>query len=160
MYSVHRLKLWNITKLLKVSDILYKCGKDMAERYDLHHWDNSHVKNWIIVALCAMKNKIYLVYDDKTPVATFQTRKVDRSYLFQKLATSPEFSGGGVGTFCLQKIEHFAEAENCKEIICEVYDKSEHARAFYEHRGYLVYGEMDTLKYKELRLRKELRETK
>lgn len=156
MYFVSKLKIWNIAKLLLVSNILYKCGKDMAAKYDLHHWDNSHVKNWIIVALCAMKNQIYLVYDNKIPVATFQARKINQSYLFQKLATSPEFSGKGIGTFCLNEIERLAESENCKEIICEVYDRSEHAKMFYKHKGYLVYGETDTLKYKELKLRKKL----
>lgn len=34
-----------------------------------------HIKNHIIVALCAMKNDIYLVHNEKTPVATFQTSK-------------------------------------------------------------------------------------
>jgi GNAT superfamily N-acetyltransferase len=128
----------------------------MAKRYNLHHWDNSHIKNWIIIALCAMKNRIYLVYADKTPVATFQTRKTGQSYLFQKLATSPEFAGGGIGTFCLNQIERLAKSENCKEVVCEVYDKSEHAKTFYQLKGYVVYGETDTLKYKELKLRKEL----
>lgn len=156
MYSVCKLKIWNIAGLLKVSDILYKCGKDMAAKYDLHHWDNPHIKNWVIVALCALKNDIYLVYADETPVATFQTRKINQSYLFQKLATSPKFAGGGIGTFCLNEIERLAESENCIEIICEVYDKSEHAKRFYEHKGYLAYGETDTLKYKELKFRKGL----
>lgn len=156
MYSVCKLKIWNIKKLLQVSNILYKCGKDMAEKFNLHHWDNSHFKNWIIVALCAMKNQIYLVYNDKIPVATFQTKKKGQSYLFQKLATSPEFSGQGIGTFCLNEIERLAKTEYCKKIICEVYDRSEHAKMFYGHKGYVVYEETDTLKYKELKLRKEL----
>lgn len=160
MYSVQRLKITSIRGLLKVSDILYKCGKDMAARYDLHHWDNPRVKNWIIVALCVLKNDVYLVFDDKTPVATFQTRKAGTSFLFQKLATSPEFAGGGVGSFCLQEIERLGKAEGCTEVICEVYDKSGHAKAFYEHKGYTVYGETDTLKYKELKLKKELQESK
>lgn len=156
MYSVHRVKIWNISGLLKVSNILYKCGKDMAEKYDLHHWDNSHVKNWIIVLICSLKNRIYLVRDGKMPLATFQTRKIEKSYLFSKLATSPDFAGKGIGGFCLNEIERLAKSEDCKEIICEVYDKSEHAKSFYEHKGYLVYGVKDTLKYKELKLRKEL----
>jgi len=156
LYSVCKLKIWNIVKLLKVSNILYQCGKDMAAKYDLHHWDNPHIKNWVIVALCVLKNQIYLVYDNQTPVATFQTRKVNQSYLFQKLATSPAFAGAGIGSFCLNEIEKLAKSENCTEIVCEVYAKSEHAKTFYEHKGYLVYGETNTLKYKELKLRKEL----
>ena len=156
MYSVCKLKIWNLAKLLKVSNILYKCGKDMAAKYDLHHWDNSHVKNWIIVALCVLKNDVYLVCNGQVPVATFQTRKIGESYLFQKLATSPGHAGKGIGAFCLGEIERLGKQENCKEIICEVYDLSEHAKRFYENRGYAVYGTTDTLKYKELRLKKEL----
>lgn len=156
MYSVHRLKIRSVTELFKVADILYKCGKDMAEKYDLHHWDNSHIKNLIIVVLCAMKNQIYLVSDKKTPVATFQTSKTGKSFLFQKLATVPDFSGGGIGSYCLTEIERLAKEHGCTEVICEVYDKSERAKSFYEHRGYTTYGATETLKYRELKLRKVL----
>lgn len=156
MYSIRKLKTHNILQLKEVSDILYECGKDMAEKYRLHHWDNSHFKNWIIVALCALKNNIYLVYNENMPVATFQTRKVERSFLFQKLATIPGFSGCGIGSYCLTQIEQLAKENNCTEVICEVYDKSEHAKTFYEHRGYTVCGVIETLKYKELKLRREL----
>ena len=156
MYSVRKLNIANLAGLLKVSGILYDCGKDMAAKYDLHHWNNSHIKNWIIVGLCALKNNIYLVFDGKTAIATFQTRKVKNSYLFQKLAISPEYSGKGIGSFCLEEIENLGRKANCSEAICEVYDKSEHAMGFYEHKGYVVYGEITTVKYKELMLRKEL----
>lgn len=156
MYRICKLSKCNFAGLKKVSDILYECGKDMAWKYDLHHWDNSHIKNHIIVALCAMKNDIYLVYNEKTPVATFQTRKTGQSFLFQKLATVPSFSRGGVGSYCLTEIERLAKDNGCTEVICEVYDKSEHAKSFYEHRDYAIYGETETLKYKELKLRKEL----
>lgn len=156
MYQVSKLSKVNIFGLKKVSDILYECGKDMVKKYDLHHWDNSHIKNHIIVALCAMKNDIYLVYSERTPVATFQTRKTGQAFLFQKLATTPDFSGGGVGSYCLTEIERLAKESGCTEVVCEVYDKSEHAKSFYEHRGYTTYGATETLKYKELKLRKEL----
>lgn len=156
MYSIRKLNICNISGLKKVSDILYKCGKDMAKKYDLHHWDNSHIKNWMIVALCALKNDIYLVYNEKTPVGTFQTRKTDKSLLFQKLATTPAFSGAGIGSYCLTQIERLAKENGCAAVICEVYDKSEQAKNFYEHRGYTIYGSTETLKYKELKMRKEL----
>lgn len=157
MYQIRKLSKCNITGLKKVSDILYECGKDMAKKYDLHHWDNSCIKNYIIVALCAIKNDIYLVYSEKTPVATFQTRKMEQSFLFQKLATTPAFSGRGIGGYCLTELERLARENGCTEVVCEVYDKSEHAKSFYEHRGYTTYGTTETLKYKELKLRKELR---
>lgn len=49
-----------------------------------------------------------------------------------------------------------AKADGCEEIICDVYDKSNHARLFYEHKGYVVCGEAGTLKYRTLKFRKEL----
>lgn len=156
MYSEIKLKIWNVGSLYKVADILYKCGKDMAVKYDLHHWDNSHLKNWLIVLMCALKNDIYLVFDNKTPVATFQIQKKESSLLFQKLATVPEFAGKGVGSFCLNKIEQIGRERGCSEIVCEVYDKSKHAIQFYEHKGYTVYGTVETLKYNELKMIKKL----
>lgn len=157
LYQVTKLSKFNIVGLKKVFDILYECGKDIAKKYDLHHWENSHIKNHIIVALCAMKNNIYLVYNKKTPVATFQTRKIEKSLLFQKLATAPAFQGRGIGSYCMTEIERLAREQGCSEVICEVYDKSEHAKSFYERRGYIHYGEIETLKYKEQKLRKIIR---
>ncbi|MBE6947770.1 MAG: GNAT family N-acetyltransferase [Ruminococcaceae bacterium] len=156
MYSVRKLGKWNLSGLKKVSDILYRCGKDMAKKDDLHHWDNPHIKNWVIVALCALKNHIYLVYDEKMPVATFQTRKMEQVLLFQKLATDPACSGKGIGSYCMTEIERLAKEAGCTEVACEVYDKSEHAKTFYLRRGYVVCGATETLKYTELKMRKEL----
>lgn len=157
MYTVKPINITNISGLLKVADILYKCGKDMSAKYDLHHWDNPRIKNWIIVFLCALKNEIYLVYCGEKCVATFQTRKKDDSLLFQKLATSPDYAGKGIGSFCLDAIEDIGRKSSCKKILCEVFDKSEHAKAFYEKRGYTAYGETTTLKYREIKLKKDLR---
>lgn len=156
MLTVCKVKKYNIPALKMVSDILYECGKHMAREYDLHHWDNSYIKNWLIVAMCALKNDIYLVYNQEMPAATFQTRKEENAFLFQKLATAPSFSGSGIGSFCITEIERLARECGCSEVICEVYDKSEHAIRFYEHRGYTVYGTAETLKYKELKFRKEV----
>lgn len=156
-YVVKRVRLWNAGKLFKVTDLLYRCGKDMAKKFDLHHWDNSRLKTFAIVCYCSLKNKIYAVFDgqEKTLIATFQTRKNKTAFLFQKLATLPEAAGKGVGSFCLSEIEKMARQAGCKEVVCEVYDKSEHAKVFYERRGYSVFGETKTLKYGELKLKKE-----
>lgn len=156
LYSARKISKFNIPALKKVSDILYECGKDMAAKYDLRHWDNSHVKNWLIVAMCALKHDIYLIYRDDIPVATFQTRKIGQSFRFQKLATSPKYAGGGIGSYCVNEIESIAKEKGCTEVICEVYDKSEHAKSFYEHRGFITCGATETLKYKELKMRKEI----
>lgn len=156
MYTVKKVNILNLVALSKVSNILYLCGKDMAERYDLHHWHNSKFKNALIVMICAMKNNIYLVFDGKNAIATFQTKKTENGLNFQKLATSPLFARKGVGSFCMETIENMAREQGCSKVCLEVYDKSNHAMSFYEHRGYSVCGRVNTLKYTEIKMEKVL----
>lgn len=62
VYKIKKVGLFDFSGQIRVNSILYNCGKDMAEKYDLHHWDNSHFKNFIIVVLCVLKNScIWLV---------------------------------------------------------------------------------------------------
>lgn len=156
MFRYQRVYIWNIPGLLKVLKILDRCGKDMAKKYNLHHWDNSFLKNVVIVGLCALKNKIWLVCEDEQAVATFQTKKTDSGFHLQKLGTNPEFAGKGVGSFCMQTIEQMACDEGCDRVYFEVYAASEHALRFYENRGYTCVGQTSTLKYTELRMEKNL----
>lgn len=51
-----RIFPWNIKKSLLLAKILNQCGKDMAQKYNLHHWDNSMVKSCVIVGLCFLRN--------------------------------------------------------------------------------------------------------
>ena len=123
--------------------------------YGLQHWNNSYLKTMLIVAICNIKNSIYLVCDElNKPVATFQTRIIDSSIEFQKLAVIPNFKGKGIGSFCLCKLEEMARIDNCNRLICEVYDKSEHAIQFYYRKGFSEYGVTETLKYREIKMEK------
>ena len=54
----------------------------------------------------------------------------------------------------MREIENIAKNLGLKTVVCEVYDKSLHAKEFYEKRGYSVYGTVDTLKYTELKMKK------
>ena len=56
----------------------------------------------------------------------------------------------------MKYIEMTAKERGLFRVTCEVYDKSEHAIKFYEHRGYRQYGTVGTLKYTELQMEKEL----
>ena len=116
MYKVKRIGIINLPGQIKVNKILFDCGKDMAKKYDLHHWDNSHLKNFIIVALCELKNTVYLVTEDEKPVATFQTKQVGKTMRFEKLACSPKHSGKGIGSFCKSYIEEMAKKEGCERV--------------------------------------------
>ena len=140
MYSVHKIEKWDVLKLFRVADILYQCGKHMSVEYNLHHWDNSYVKCLMIVFLHMLKNNVYLVYYEEHPIATFQIIQINQVILFQKLAVSPDFSGKGIGSYCLRYIEQLAAAKQCSEI----------------NRGYHDCEIVKSVKYRLLRLKKEL----
>ena len=156
VYKIKKVGLFDFSGQIRVNSILYNCGKDMAEKYDLHHWDNSHFKNFIIVVFCVLKNSVYLVSEEDNYVATFQTRKVGEMFRFEKLACLPEMSGKGIGMFCINTIEKMALKMSCKKVCMEVYAPSKHALDFYLHRGYKVCGNTKTLKYSEIRMEKVL----
>ena len=156
MYILKEVGKLNISKLNAVARILSACGKDMAEKYDLHHWDNLYIKTLLIVGLCNLKNKIYILFDDGKAVATFMTKQRGDALHFEKLGTLPSESGKGIGSFCMNKIEEIAKGANCKKVVMEVYEPSQHAISFYKHKGYEVTGMTDTLKYKELIMEKRI----
>jgi GNAT superfamily N-acetyltransferase len=156
MCKLQKIGLFNIVGQSKVNNILFECGKDMAQKYDLHHWDNSHLKNFIIVLLCELKNSVYLVVDENTAVATFQTKIEGNVLKFEKLATLPSASGKGIGSYCMNSIENLAKDAGCTKVCMEVYSPSQHAIDFYKHRGYTACGETKTLKYSEIKMEKKL----
>lgn len=156
MYTLTKVGLFDVARLNKVASILNACGKDMARKLGLRHWDNSYLKTFIIVGLCALKNQIFLLYDGSRPVATFMTRICKDGLHFQKLATAPSESGRGVGSFCMEKIEEIAKESGLQKVAMDVYEASKHAIAFYEHRGYRSAGVTNTLKYREIKMEKSL----
>lgn len=156
MFKLKKIGKLDIRKQCKVASILNACGKDMAKNYNLHHWDNPYVKSLIIVGLGALKNSVFLVYEENNPVATFMVKKKGDSLHFEKLGTLPSQSGKGIGSFCMNKIEKLAHKSGCKKVVMEVFEPSKHAISFYEHRGYRMVGTIETLKYKEIKMEKNI----
>ena len=154
--SVKQLHFYSICSLIKVEKILYLCGKDMVQKNDLHHWDNSHLKNAIILILCALKNQIYLVYDGCVPVATYQVKINGGKWISQKLAVLPEAFRQGIGSFCVEECERQAIDLGCHSVIYEVYDKNVRALKFFQNNGYREVGRTQTLKYQEIVVEKVL----
>lgn len=74
-YSVLKLGKIDLFKLKEVREILFLCGKDMAQKYGLHHWDNSYLKSWVIIFMSILKNNIYVVEKNNDIIATFQIKK-------------------------------------------------------------------------------------
>ena len=156
MYNLCRVKKLNLFKLDKAASILSSCGKDMAQKYDLHHWDNPYFKTLIIAGLCSLKNDIYLVYSGEKPVATFMTKKNASDFHFEKLGTLPAEAGRGIGSWCLTKIEDQAREKGCSKVTMEVYEPSEHAIGFYQHHGYQIVGKQNSRKYTLVKMEKEV----
>ena len=141
--------------VLSVTDILHACGKDMARKYDIHHWDNLWIKTFLIVVGCLMRNRVSVVEDERI-VATYQTKVKDSVLYFQKLAVKPSEGNRGIGSFCLNQIEQEATERACSKVQMDVYSKSQHAIQFYKKHGYSQMGEDKTLKYNVICLEKVL----
>ena len=45
MYDLKKVEKYSISQMYKAALILYAWGKDMAKKYDLHHWDNLIIKS-------------------------------------------------------------------------------------------------------------------
>ena len=154
-YNLKRVRFYNLFDIKSISDILYACGKDMAEKYNIHHWDNGYLKTFLIAIYSSLKGCTYILSNDNNAaIATFQVSLSNDRLHFGKLATHPQYAGKGIGTYCINRIEKIASAKNCKEVYMEVYDKSQHAIDFYKHKGYEVCGETKTIKYTEIKMRK------
>lgn len=146
----------SLKDLMAVTNILYECGKDMATKYDLHHWDNAYLKTAVIVLVCLLKNKVWVIEDQEMILATYQTKTEAPKLFFEKLAVQPKSSNRGIGSFCLEKIEEEALQSGCSKVVMDVYSKSKHAIQFYFKHGYSKTGDEKTLKYHIIRMEKEL----
>lgn len=157
--ELKQVDIFNLRTLWKVSEIIRQCGNDMFEKYGLKHWLNSKIKTFLIVLYVATKErrKIYSVSKHNDIIATYQACKVGNSYKFGKFAVSPTMNGMGVGSECIQIMTLQALKFGCSFLECEVYCKSEHALNFYLKRGFRRNGEINTLKYKELKLIKDIK---
>ncbi|MDO5047840.1 MAG: GNAT family N-acetyltransferase [Anaerococcus sp.] len=154
--NFRRVKIYNIKRLWNVSRILNLCGKDMAKKYNLHHWDNIMVKTIIIVIIGIFKNRVYIGEVENKPIATFQIKELENILFFEKLGVLPNLNGKGYGSLCMRFIEKNAQMLGKKIIKMEVYKLSKHAIAFYESLGFSIDNEIDTLKHKNVIMKKEI----
>lgn len=148
-FSVKEVKITNLAGQMQVEKVLYACGKDMAQKYDIHQWDNSHIKTMAIVALCELKNKVFLVFDEnKKAVGTFQVRVCGEALSFEKIGTMPECQGHGIAGKMLEQIRKIAKDKGCSKITCSVYEKNRYALEYYLKKGFKVCETTQTKKYK------------
>lgn len=143
----------NAEEVEPLHSILSKCGKDMQARFGLSHWIPPYPLE--LMHKSAQERDVYAVYDGVELVATFTTGAAPPPYyltipgLWQswdaagepalylnRLAVLPEFQGRGIGTWCMKKIERLAQAEGCRAVRFDAYDKHLKLLEFYDRLGY------------------------
>ena len=156
MADIRKLGRFDAIGLMRASAILYACGRDMAGRWGLRHWDHSRLITFAITLRASLQHEVYLAEEGGRALATFQTRREGEWLNLSKLATRPGNDGRGLGSLCMAYAEQKALREGLKGVTLEVYDKSSHAIAFYTHRGYETAGTQMTRKYTVLKMKKAL----
>lgn len=160
-------------KILAIYNILRKCGEEMYKRFDLKHWRTPYAKE-AIEANCT-EREVFLAkdLDINQYVHTFQLEfilsnsldnilSVMESYKpntiaeINKFATSPEYSGRGIGRKSLGFIEGYCRDKKIKLLSLDVYDKSENAIRFYENCGFEIIGTKPTRHFQVYIMQKRL----
>jgi ribosomal protein S18 acetylase RimI-like enzyme len=65
----------------------------------------------------------------------FESRDMQPLFV-EELATHPEYTGRGVGSFMMEQLEHLARVHGCTHLVLEVAENNEHALAFYRRRSF------------------------
>lgn len=137
-------------KINYIYEIIKKNGKEMLEQQGLIHWKTPYPKE-SIKEDCEKKN-VFLVKDGEVYVHTFQLEitsdlsdtTVHKKVTINKFATSPEFSGRGIGKKSIRYIGEFCNKHGISKISLDVYDKSSVAINFYKKVGFTKVGSKRT----------------
>ena len=133
--------------------ILDKCGRDMQARFGLGHWIPPYPLE--LMRKSAEERDVYAVYDGDVLVGTFTIGMQPPPYYLtipgvqeswdasgepvlygNRLAVLPELQGRGIGTWCMKTMERLAQAQGCKAVRFDAYDKHLSLLEFYDRLGY------------------------
>lgn len=137
-----------------IYDILRLCGEDMYENQGLCHWRTPYPMD-AIEKNCA-DHPVYLVKRSGESAATFQIIPGSGFVTLSKLAVAPRFSGRGIGAGIMAFLEKWCAGQGMDTIRLDVYDKSQHAIAFYLRHGFTVTGSAPTRHFRVLLMEKKL----
>ncbi|MFO0722619.1 MAG: GNAT family N-acetyltransferase [Myxococcota bacterium] len=65
----------------------------------------------------------------------FESREM-RPLFVEELATHPDYTGRGVGSFMMEQLDHLARLRGCTHLVLEVAENNESALAFYRRRSF------------------------
>ncbi|MEE1279517.1 MAG: GNAT family N-acetyltransferase [Oscillospiraceae bacterium] len=145
----------NDDQINTVYEIIKSCGQDMYENQGLLHWKDPYpIEN--IKKDCIVR-EVYLAFKGNTPVATFMLSKNKKGIMLSKLAVSPECSGQGIGSECLEFAEKRCIEQSIYNLHFDVCTQSKSAINFYLKNGYEIYGEAPTRHFRVLLMEKNLK---
>jgi GNAT superfamily N-acetyltransferase len=131
--------------------IIAECGIDMQRCYGLAHW----VPPYPIETMRenATKYHVYGVYHLAEVVGTFTigtsgwkhnhqfwNNPNHRPLYLTKFATRPSYQGGGIGSWCIKKVEDIARDWECQAVRFDAIARHVKLIRFYENLGYLAKG--------------------
>lgn len=153
------IKLYNIKALIDATTIIYYTGKDMAKRYDLHHWDRSWLFTFLTMILNVIQNDVFVFYnEDNVMVSTTQTRKAGETLLTFRMGVKQSEKGNKIGACCVAYSEEVGKQQGCIKSHGIVYAKAKHSLAFHEARGCRFYYDVEhpRKKYELVRIERDL----
>ncbi|MEJ8777872.1 GNAT family N-acetyltransferase [Pseudogracilibacillus sp. ICA-222130] len=155
-----RIQSHNKSKIKEISNIINSCGIDMYERHGLNHWSKEYTINMIEKEFDS--REVFLARDlcSNKYIHTFQLEHFIennmKGVVLHKFATSPLYSGLGIGDSSLKYIEEYCEIKNIKILKLEVYEKSINAIKFYEKRGFKQISTRNTTNFSVIIMQKLL----
>lgn len=150
-YTVSRVWADNLSEIKAIQKIHSDCGEMMFIDNGLLHWADqlsiSYLKD-----LCLCK-EVYIVRNLENEIVAFFTLSTNPNQYFDvnkkavfigKIAVQPKYWRKGIGTFCIDWVQTYAEEKDIKTIQTTAYNMSVGAVMFFEHFNFIKLYERST----------------
>jgi GNAT superfamily N-acetyltransferase len=156
-------------KIEKVYEIIKDSGEDMLIKHGLTHWRTPYP--FESIKKDCLNREVFLIKDldmdqyvhtfqlgfnENSPDITSCQGIIESIAYIYKFATSPQFTGSGIGKRSMEYIESYCRSKGVSKLCLDVYIKSEHAIRFYLNKGFKITGEQPTRHFAVYLMEKQL----
>jgi len=131
-----------------IYNLMVRCGEHMHTQYSLDHWYPYMDEKTFINKIKG--KKLYGVYRDGIPIASFNVSTEPRDYYFDslwnfpakkalylgQLATDPALQSRGIGKWCMEQVEMIASELKCTAVRFDAIEMHPWLKNFYMSLGY------------------------